>query len=432
MQTVLPQLPMRAFYIALPSVTIFTIFLVFNLRDIVTIWGKSTQAITHSLRKVMQNHPRRVWRKEAEALLEDRAAVQIPVKKRARKSTHWMYFVFIFVTVLVTLPRHELKTAIGLYGLRKRVEKQVIEPNAPEEKGRAWRIRAVQEEAKRMRPLDRLPLPLRWIFKPAWVTLRFGFNSLRFLCLSIWIPLLILDLVVVLTGNLVNSIYRFFNPKPPAPVTERLPPPSRSSTPTIDEIFSLSASRRPSQANTPIPAQHPPVAQAPLPQAPKRKVTIVETPKPPPRTKHQPSKQQRPKTSGPTTKPQLSPPRTSILQRTLLTLDLNDIFAYPPQSSAEKARARWARAFKNDPKLKRAHEAVAQQQRDERDPAGKPLQSRATSIFVGLRRRVTGFTGERSTMTGALAGSMERDPEQGEDMEGGTEMRDLSSTTPGS
>src|SRR2546421_9770854 len=125
MQTVLPNtLPMKTFIITLPAIFIVTALLIFNSQDLVEFFEVTSQRANKALRKRMEQHYRHDWKQTARALQDDRAAIQVPIKKRQRKSSHWVYLLFLLEYIFLTTPANEIRAAIGLYGLQENLEKQ--------------------------------------------------------------------------------------------------------------------------------------------------------------------------------------------------------------------------------------------------------------------------------------------------------------------
>lgn len=119
MQTILPSgLHINAFVITICSVTVFTAFLVFNLQLMSELMQQATSGTTTWFRNRMQHHHQRVWHKTEEALRNDRDARHIPTQNRLRKSTHWMYFLFVLQFLFLTIPVHEIEARHHVWGLK--------------------------------------------------------------------------------------------------------------------------------------------------------------------------------------------------------------------------------------------------------------------------------------------------------------------------
>jgi hypothetical protein len=107
---------MHTFVITIISVTIFTAFLVLNLQLLTELVKQLMGIFTILLRKFMQRHWRPSWRKTNSALQNDVDAAKIPIQNRLRRSSHWMYLIFIIETLLVGIPVYELRAAANLWG----------------------------------------------------------------------------------------------------------------------------------------------------------------------------------------------------------------------------------------------------------------------------------------------------------------------------
>jgi len=131
MQTILPSSVHPSWFaITICAVTAFTAFLVFNLQ----LMGEIVEAIigkgTKGLRERMHGHQRPHWIKTGQALQISRDATTIIVQNRLRRTSHWMYFLFIVETAAVTIPVHELKAASTGWGyLEDSSEKQDLKPD---------------------------------------------------------------------------------------------------------------------------------------------------------------------------------------------------------------------------------------------------------------------------------------------------------------
>src|SRR2546423_668574 len=118
MATVLPStVSVHTFAVTLISVTIFTAFLVLNLQLLTELVKRLMGQLTILLRRLMQRYWRRSWRKTIVALQNDTDAAKIPTQNRLRRSSHWMYLVFIIEILLIGTPVHELRAAANIWGL---------------------------------------------------------------------------------------------------------------------------------------------------------------------------------------------------------------------------------------------------------------------------------------------------------------------------
>ena len=222
MQTVLPNtLPMRDFIITLPVITIFTTFLVFNLEDIVDFSQHTTQQLTTWMTNHMRQHRRKTWKRRAQALHEDQTATELPVKKRRRQSTRWMYLFYVLEAVLVTVPVDEVRSALGLWGLRSRFSRK---PNVLEQS--SGRINSSQfallikqgeqgEKKQKARTLQHSQQSkfARAVISGSKAVATCAFRVIRFLCLSFWIPLLLVELGILYVWTLLLYLYKAHPPK---------------------------------------------------------------------------------------------------------------------------------------------------------------------------------------------------------------------------
>jgi hypothetical protein len=209
MATVLPaKLPMRVFAITFPAITVFTILLVFSLEDIVDFLEHTAQTIAEWMRNSMRHHRRVGWKKRAEALLKDRTAIELLVKRRRKRSTHWMYVIYVLEVTFVTLPVNEVRSALALWGLGT---KGVTEgPWASFNSGRhAQLVKEIQQKyiQKPVRQLNRKSIFAR--SRPRILSMTFFaiFYFVRFLCLAIWLPLLVIEIVILYLYTVALFVY---------------------------------------------------------------------------------------------------------------------------------------------------------------------------------------------------------------------------------
>lgn len=227
MQTLIPKtLPMSAFAITLPSITVLTILLVFNLQSIIDIWEKISSNITASLRELMKNHNRQDWRDTANALYADKLARQPPVKKAPRRSSHWVYALFILEAVTVSFPVSEIENAYRR--LRHLFSSATADPyllqetagikdgEQPTNLSRAQRVKYAKEAEKKreqrvgtshFNPLKAL---IRLIVKLSKVALA----TTRTMLLIFWIPLVALEYVLLLSWFMISPPSSLFEPEP--------------------------------------------------------------------------------------------------------------------------------------------------------------------------------------------------------------------------
>jgi hypothetical protein len=99
---------LSAFIISLPTITLGTALLVFNLEHLLKIWTSMTSFLSSLLRLRMRKHRRKDWRDRAIALHEDMAITKAPVRKAQRQYSGWVYLLFLMEYMLITLPVGEL------------------------------------------------------------------------------------------------------------------------------------------------------------------------------------------------------------------------------------------------------------------------------------------------------------------------------------
>ncbi|KAL2001264.1 hypothetical protein VTN02DRAFT_1971 [Thermoascus thermophilus] len=216
MQTLIPRtLPMSAFAIALPSITVVTILLVFNLQTIIDAWEKFSSDITYSLRELMKNHNRQDWRETADALYADRLARQPPVKKAQRKSSHWVYALFLLEAVTVSFPVSEIENAYRRirflfsnaapdpYLLQ---ETAGVKPKDSEQAAlsRAQRVKYARERELRKQRKVRYFNPLRFSIRVVVKMSRVALATTRTLLLIFWIPLVTLEYILLLSWFMIS------------------------------------------------------------------------------------------------------------------------------------------------------------------------------------------------------------------------------------
>ena len=217
MQTILPPtLPMRDFIITLPVITIFTTFLVFNLEDIVDFSQHTTQQLTTWMTNHMRQHRRKTWKRRAQELHEDRIATELPVKKRRRKSTRWMYLFYILEAVLVTVPVDEVRSALGLWGLRSRfsTKPDVLDQSIGRIDSSQFALLVKHgeqgEKKQKARTLQHSQQSkfARAIIRGSKAVAVCIFCVIRFLFLSLWIPLLLVELGILYLWTLLLYVYK--------------------------------------------------------------------------------------------------------------------------------------------------------------------------------------------------------------------------------
>lgn len=212
---------MRAFVVTLPVITIFTTFLVFNLEDIVDFSQHTTQQLTTWMTNHMRQHRRKTWKRRAQALHEDRIATELPVKKRRRKSTRWMYLFYILEAVLVTVPVDEVRSALGLWGLRSRfsTKPDVLEQSSGRIDSSQFALLVKHgeqgEKKQKARTLQHSQQSkfARAIIRGSKAVAVCTFCVIRFLSLSLWIPLLLVELGILYLWTLLLYVYKAHPPK---------------------------------------------------------------------------------------------------------------------------------------------------------------------------------------------------------------------------
>lgn len=106
-----------AFVISVPTITLGTALLIFNLELLLDTWTAMADYCTGWLRLCMRQHRRNDWKDRAIALHEDTTVAQAPVRKAQRQSSGWVYLLFLLEYVLVALPVGEIGVAMEVVGL---------------------------------------------------------------------------------------------------------------------------------------------------------------------------------------------------------------------------------------------------------------------------------------------------------------------------
>lgn len=120
MQTILPNHVHGVYFaVTICAVTIFTVFMVFNLQLLIEMVEGLIGKATKWLRRSMGAHHRRHWHKTAQALQTSREAKNIIVQNRLRRNSAWMYFVYLLELFFVMIPVHEIEASHRLWGLRR-------------------------------------------------------------------------------------------------------------------------------------------------------------------------------------------------------------------------------------------------------------------------------------------------------------------------
>ena len=209
----------KAFAITLPSITIVTVLLVFNLNTIMTACDSLVRRITSGLQRQMKHHYRKDWKDRALALHEDNLTAEPPARKAAKQSSHWAYLLFLIEAIVVTLPVSELDAAIHYYRLLHSDDDSYWDDDSSKRsdtgtKPRGKRLKEIQskvqrairqaEEQERRRRdeergafrtfLSRLcPSSLR----VASVLLQIVFSFFRVLLLPMWVIIIVIDYALV-------------------------------------------------------------------------------------------------------------------------------------------------------------------------------------------------------------------------------------------
>src|SRR5438477_10050104 len=119
MQSILPDsTSLTTFGIVLPAVTVSTLLAVFvvtgSASDMQKTISKNIPNPVEKLHELMLKHPsKRLGKKQ---LLDSK----LPIWRRAEQRSFWTYLTFLAEFCFISLPVHEVKRAIDLYGLRTR------------------------------------------------------------------------------------------------------------------------------------------------------------------------------------------------------------------------------------------------------------------------------------------------------------------------
>jgi hypothetical protein len=217
MQSILPSTTsMKTFTIVLPVVTVSTVLAVFVLtgaiQDIQRAISSNIPSAGQKLRELMSEHPRKRWGKEQ--LRDSRAP--------GEQHSFWTYVAFCLEFCFISIPVHEVKEAIDLYGLRKQhpapgnrfpssesqkylrsnttlTFEQRLDTRDTSAKSRARQVRERQEAERKRARKGFIIGAVRQV--PAAL-----FIAVRIVLLCLWVPLLLLEYVALLiicplTGN---------------------------------------------------------------------------------------------------------------------------------------------------------------------------------------------------------------------------------------
>jgi hypothetical protein len=211
MQFVDKTTAMKTFSIVLPVITVSTLLAVFiltgALQDMPRTISENIPSPKQKLHELMLEHPCNRWRKE-----------QVPVSRVPDKMTGeqphlWTYLAFLAELCFISIPVHEVKEAINLCKLRNQrpapskepsisMSQQHLRsnttlasshrPDSGEAKSKTLAREVIDFQRKVRSPRKRLiPVTAR----QARTIL---FNTCRILLLCVWIPLLLLEYVVLL------------------------------------------------------------------------------------------------------------------------------------------------------------------------------------------------------------------------------------------
>ncbi len=199
---------MKTFNIVLPVVTVSTLLAVFVLtapvQEIRKAINKNIPIPEKKLRELMLEHPRKRWRKEQLGC--------------------WTYLAFLAELCFVSIPIHEVKKAVDLYGLRNQrparannlngsISLQHLqsnttltsdnttnngEANAKSLARQVLEVQLAEKESSRKGPI-------LIIFRQAGTGI---FIAVRILLLCLWIPLLLLEYVVLLFCCPFTEVFR--------------------------------------------------------------------------------------------------------------------------------------------------------------------------------------------------------------------------------
>jgi hypothetical protein len=201
---------MKTFTIVLPVVTVSTILALFLLtgvlRDMQQAIGRIIPAHGHKLRDFMLKHQRKKY--GTEQFQDTRAS--------GEQYSVWKYITFSVELCFITIPVHEIREAVNLYGLRKRhpassnrlsstISQRHLGSNCtiasesrPDtgEGDAKTRLRQVKELASQL--AERKSVRRRPMLGAVQHAPTILFIALRIILLCLWIPLLLLEYMVLL------------------------------------------------------------------------------------------------------------------------------------------------------------------------------------------------------------------------------------------
>lgn len=218
----------KAFAITLPSITVATAFIIFNLNTTMTALGSLARSVTMGLQRKMRAHHRRDWNDRAFALHQDDLTTEPPARKAAKQSSHWVYILFLIETLVVVLPVSELDNAIHCYGIYNEMEKGShnntdLEQSDVESEShkktrdvqkRVKRAALIEKEQEQKRRIEERGAFMSFILHLYWHSVRLGralifsLNLLRFMLFPLWIGVLVIEYVSVLVAlGIMNGLF---------------------------------------------------------------------------------------------------------------------------------------------------------------------------------------------------------------------------------
>jgi hypothetical protein len=211
MQFVDKTTAMKTFSIVLPAITVSTLLVVFiltgALQDMQRTISENIPNPGQKLHELMLEHPRKRWRKEQVPTL------RVPVKMPGEQPNLWAYLAFLAELCFISIPVREVKEAINLCKLRNQrpapsnepgisMSQQHLRsnttlasshrPDTGEAKSKTL-AREVIDYKEKIRGSRK-----RFIPGTAHRARTILFNTGRILLLCVWIPLLLLEYVVLL------------------------------------------------------------------------------------------------------------------------------------------------------------------------------------------------------------------------------------------
>ncbi|KAF2104083.1 hypothetical protein NA57DRAFT_50929 [Rhizodiscina lignyota] len=213
------------FAAVLPAITVVTALFVFNLHNVVNAWELFTDYISSWLRSSMKEHRRGDWQRTAIALHEDMNASKAPVRKAQKRSSAWVYLVFIIEALIVSLPVGELSNAASLFR-RMASSEAAAAPEGPEDGDDIRSIdphvfekinESLAEERKRQRQKRREKIgPVLLALEDIWHALPATFrwigtgtiDIIRALLLPLWVIVVMFEYLILSLILLIASVFR--------------------------------------------------------------------------------------------------------------------------------------------------------------------------------------------------------------------------------